>query len=760
MRSFICAVAMSVLCSTSLNAAVISNIQVSGNQRIETPTILSYMKISPGDDINTEQVNTAVRNLFETGLFEDVSIAPSRSGDRLIVRVIENAVINQIVFEGNERIEDAELAAQIRMRERTAFTKARAEGDAQSIIELYRRTGRYAAEVEPKIIELSGNRVNVVFEISEGAATGVKSISFVGNQIYSDNRLRRVIETDESTWWNFLSGTDTYDPDRLEYDKELLRQFYLARGYADFEVVSAVAELSPDREGFFVTITIDEGEPYNFGKIAVNSTANTLPTDVFEKFVVSETGDIYNADEVQETIEDMTFQAGQEGFPFVRIRPQAEKNEETRTIDLTYNLEEGPRVYVERIEIEGNIRTLDKVIRREFDIAEGDAYDALEVQQARSRIRALGFFQVVDITTEEGTSKDQAVIKVKVEERSTGDLSFGIGFSSAESIGGEVSITERNFLGRGQYVRLGFSASTRRQYYDLRFTEPYFLDRDLNAGFDLYRREIDNQDESSFDERNTGFRPRLSFPLGKDSRFGLYYQISKDEIRDVPDDASILIQNDEESRLTSAIGYSLTYDKRDDYTYPTSGYRLSFDQAFAGLGGDTQYVESEVSAIGYVPLYEEDVIFSLELAAGNISSWGDRDVRITDRYFLGGDSFRGFKNSGVGPRDQITRDALGGESYAIARSEIRFPLGLPEEYGITGGLFADAGTLFSVEDNTYTLNGNLVTIDDEAALRVTIGAIIYWNSPFGPVKFNFGQPVIKEDGDQKEFFRFSAGTAF
>ena len=758
MRLFLCTIATLVFSFSPSQAAIVGDFDISGNQRIEDATIVSYMEISKGDDVTPETINAALGKLFETGLFEDVSI--QQSGNRLIVEVVENPIINQIAFEGNERVEDTELTSQVRMRERTPFTRARAEADAQSIVELYRRTGRYAAEVEPKIIKLSDNRVNVVFEISEGASTGVKSISFVGNTIYSDNRLQRVVETDESTWWNFLSGTDTYDPDRLEYDRELLRQFYLARGYADFEVVSAVAELSPDRDGFFITFTVSEGEKYTFGDISIKSESNVIPAEAFEKFITSETGTTYNADEVQKTIEDMTFQAGQEGFPFVRIRPSAEKDTENRIIDITYNLEEGPRVYVEKINIEGNVRTLDKVIRREFDIAEGDAYDALEVQKARSRIRALGFFQTVDITTVEGSSEDQAVITVKVEERSTGDLSFGVGFSSSESIAGEVSITERNFLGRGQYVRVGFSASTRRQYYDFRFTEPYFLDRDLSAGFDLYRREIDNQDESSFDERNTGFRPRLNFPLGQDSRLGLFYQISKDEIRDVPEDASVLIKNDEESRVTSAVGYSLSYDKRDDIVLPTTGYKLSLDQTVAGLGGDTQYVQSEVSAIGYIPVYNEDVVFSMELSAGNITSWGDRDVRITDRYFLGGDTFRGFKNSGLGPRDPITRDALGGETYAIARSEVRFPLGLPEEYGVTGGLFADAGTVFSLGDNTYTLNGDTITVDDEAALRVTVGAIVYWNSPFGPVKFNFGQPIIKEDGDQKEFFRFSAGTAF
>jgi len=740
----------------------VSQILVEGNQRIEAPTVLSYMTVSPGQAAAPEDINDSVRALFATGLFRDVEIVPQ--GSVLVVTVEENPVINQISIEGNERIDDAPLRSLLTSRERRVYTRAKAEADADVLLEQYRRAGRFGATVEPKIIQLPQNRVDLVFEVQEGAVTGVESLRFIGNTKFSDRRLRRVVSTDESTLLNFLSTTDTYDPDRLELDKELLRRFYLSNGYADFEILSAVAELSPDRSGFFLTFTVIEGEEYTFGDIDIVSNAEGVDVEELRALIVPQPGDDYDVEDVEDTTAALTLRLGELGYAFTRINPIPEKDDANRTVGITFEVNEGERVFVERIDIEGNSRTLDRVVRREFELVEGDAFNALQVRRSRSNIRGLGFFRTVDVQTEPGSAPDRVVLKTTVAEQSTGQISFGLGFSTSENISGEVSITERNLLGRGQFLRARARISGASQLYDLSFTEPRFLDRDVAVGFDLYRRETNDQDTSSFDTRNTGFSPRLSFPLGRYSRLSTRYRISKDEIIDVPFDASPLIRNDISDNITSSLGYTVTYDRRNDIIEPSSGYLLTLDQDFAGLGGDTRYVRTEASAKAYSRLISDEVIGSVELAGGAIVGFGGYEPNISDRFFLGGDSFRGFENSGLGPEDSFTDDSLGGKYYGIVRTEVTFPLPLPEEYGLAGGFFADAGTVWGLDNTTYTdpaINGgNPVTVDDGFELRASVGASIFWQSPFGPVRVNFAVPVLEEDGDDDEFFRFSAGTRF
>ena len=745
-----------------VQTGTVSQILVEGNQRIEPATVLSYMTVRPGQPATPDDINDSVRALFATGLFRDVRIEPR--GNVLVVMVEENPVINQISIEGNDRIDDEPLRALLTSRERRVFTRAKAEADADLLLEQYRRTGRYAASVEPVIIQLPQNRVDLVFEVEEGPLTGVESLRFIGNSKFSDRRLRRVVSTDESSFLNFLSRTDTYDPDRLELDKQLLRRFYLSNGYADFEVLSAVAELAPDREGFFLTFTVFEGEQYDFGPIDIVSNAEGVDVEELRSLIVVREGDTYDVEEVEDSIAALTLRLGELGYAFTEIDPVPIKDDENRTLGITFEVNEGERVFVERIDIEGNSRTLDRVIRREFELVEGDAFNALQLRRSRSNIRGLGFFRTVDLTTQPGSSPDRVVVKTTVEEQSTGQISFGIGFSTSDSFSGEVSIVERNFLGRGQFLRARARISGANQLYDFSFTEPRFLDRDVAVGFDLYRRETNDQDTSSFDTRNTGFSPRVSFPLGRYSRIATRYRISEDEIIDVPDDASPLIKNDIGSNLTSSVGYTLTYDRRNDVVEPSSGYILTLDQDFAGLGGDTRYVRTEASGKIYSRLVSDDVIGSIEVAGGAIVGFGDYEPNVSDRFFLGGDSFRGFENSGLGPADQFTEDTLGGKYYGIVRSEVTFPLPLPEEYGLAGGLFADVGTVWGLDQTTYTdpniNNGNPVTIDDDPELRASVGASVFWSSPFGPVRINFGYPVLQEDGDDEEFFRFTAGTRF
>ncbi len=741
----------------------ISQIIVEGNQRVEPASVQSYMTVQPGQTATPSEINASVRALFATGLFKDVRI--EQRGSALVVMVEENPVINQIAIEGNKRIDDDPLRSLLTSRERRVYTRAKAEADADTLLEQYRRTGRYAATVEPKIIELPQNRVDLIFEVDEGAVTGVESLRFIGNTKFSDRRLRRVVSTDESSLLNFLSSTDTYDPDRLELDKELLRRFYLSRGLADFEVLSAVAELSPDKKGFFLTFTVNEGEEYDFGAIDIISNAEGVDIEELRSLIIAREGNPYNLSEIEDSIGALTLRLGELGYAFTEIDAVPTKDTEGRTIGITFEVNEGERVFVERINIIGNSRTLDRVIRREYELVEGDAFNALQVRRSRSNIRGLGYFRTVNVETEPGSAPDRIVINTEVEEQSTGQISFGLGFSTSDSVSGEVSITERNLLGRGQFLRARARVSGSSQLYDLSFTEPRFLDRDVAAGFDIYRRETDDQDTSSFDVRNTGFTPRLSFPLGRYTRLSTRYRISQDEIIDVPANASPLIQQDIASNITSSVGYTLTHDRRNDTVEPSKGYLLRLDQDFAGLGGDTRFVKTEVSAKAFQRLVSDEVIGSIELAGGAIVGFGDYEPNISDRFFLGGDSFRGFESAGLGPEDQVTSDKLGGNFYAIARTEVTFPLPLPEEYGLAAGVFADVGTLFGLDNTSYTVtdaagNVSTVTVDDSAQLRAAAGASLFWQSPFGPVRMNFAYPIVQEAGDEDEFFRFTAGTRF
>ena len=747
------AAAQTVAQTAAQSGGVVRQVLVIGNRRIEPATVISYLTLGVGDPITDAALNESVRRLFETGLFSDAAI--SVDAGQLVVRVAENPTINRIAFEGNSALSDDALLPNISSRPRRAFTRSRAEADVQVLTELYRRAGRYGTTIEPVIIEQPDNRVDLVFEIDESAVTGVNAISFIGNEVFSDRRLRKVIDTTESGIFSFALTSDIYDPDKLEFDKELLRRFYLSRGYADFTVQSAVAELAPDREGFFITFTISEGPLYSFGEQSVVTNAPGLDPAEFEALIVGAPGEQYDADIIERNIQRMIFLAGQRGFAFVDVRPRAVRDPEALTVGIVYELVEGARVYVERIDIEGNTRTLDRVIRRQFDIVEGDAFNSRDIEKARNKIRALGFFSKVDVATERGASDDRASVKVTVEEQSTGSLTFGLGFSTADGPVGEISITERNFLGRGQFVRTRLVVAGERQVVDFTFREPAFLDRDLEAGFNIYLRQQDRKSESSFKETNIGFVPSVAFPVSEFGRLSLNYRVSSDEIRDVDSAASELIKVDEGTAFTSSVGYSYSYDVRNDPLEPTAGFIASFGQDFAGVGGDSQYVRSVASVRGYRSLFSEDVVGSMTLAAGNITTFSD-DLRITDRFFLGGDDFRGFARDGIGPRDLKTDDALGGNNYVVLRSEVTFPLGLPDSFGITGGVFADVGTLWDLD----RVSAGRTTVDDGANLRASAGVSLFWDSGFGPLRINLATPLVKEDGDDTEFFRLTAGTRF
>lgn len=726
----------------------VRDIVVEGNQRVSAETVRSYMRIEPGGLFNRSELNRSLKQLYDTGLFADVTFR--QQGDALVVSVVENPIVNRIAFEGNKEIDDETLDTEIGLRPRIVYTRSRVQSDVQRLLQLYRASGRFAAVIEPKIIQLPQNRINLVFEIDEGAPTDVRSIRFLGNRVFDDEDLRSVIATSESKWYGFFATTDHYDPDLVALDRERLRQHYLNEGYVDFRVLSAVAELTPDRKDFFITFTVEEGEQYTVASVDVEANIRNVDPEVLKQDLQRQVGEVYSARDIDQAIQDIRFGLGRQGFAFVEVRPQTKRNREDRTIDLVYRVLEGPRVYVERIDIEGNTRTLDSVVRREMRLIEGDAFDTAKLERSRRRLRAIDFFSNIDIKPEPGSREDRAVIKVEVEEQPTGELSLGAGFSTSEAVIGDISIRERNLLGRGQDLRLGLSLSLRRREIDLSFTEPYFLGKPIAAGFDIFNTNLDFQDESSFDQNTTGGRLRTGVSLSEDLRLNLNYQLRRDNIKNVGNNASLFIQQQQGVAVISSVGYSLRYDKTDDPITPSSGYVTTFEQEFSGLGGNVRDLKTQARYAHFFEVFD-GVVLQFSARGGALVGIG-KDLRINRRFFVGGDTFRGFAASGVGPRDLATRDALGGEFFGVGTTELRFPLGLPEEFGLSGRIFTDYGTAFGV-----VANGG---VEDDASPRLSTGVGLTWKSPFGPMLFDLSKAVIKNDFDETEAFRFSFGTRF
>lgn len=744
---------------------VVSAIRVEGNQRIEPDTVRSYLLLAPGDRYQADVVDQSLKRLFGTGLFADVRI--ELQGSVLVVSLVENPIVNRIAFEGNKKLEDDKLRQELQIKPRTVFTRAKVQADLQRLIELYRRSGRFAATVEPKIIELPQNRVNLIYEITEGEKTTVRRINIIGNEKFSDGDLRGEVATKEARWWRFLTSNDTYDPDRLLYDRELLRQYYLQRGFADFRTISAVAELGRDREDFFITITLEEGPIYTVGKVDVESEIDDVDPEQLKHLVLTQEGEKYNAQEIERTVEAITEAAGKIGYAFVNVRPKITRDKENRVISITYRVLDAPRVYVERIDIVGNVRTLDKVIRREFRLVEGDAFNTAKLRRSRTRVKGLGYFEEAEIDQAQGSSPDRVVLTATVQEQSTGELSIGAGVSSSESLIGEVSIRERNLLGKGQDLRVSLAASGRRQQIDLGFTEPYFLNRNLAAGFDLFHRRVDYK-ESSFTQASSGTNLRAVFPITEYLSMGLRYQFRYDDVTDQQQ----LIQSvyiDEGTFFTSSVGYTLAYDVRDDRIKPTRGFNIVLSQDVAGLGGNTRYLRSRLNYDWYYPLLfiGEDWVANISLEAGHIFGLG-QDIRINERYFLGGSRLRGFEQAGVGPRLVSTDDALGANTFFAGSFEVFIPLGAVEEFGITASAFVDFGTLYGLDGVT---NGSICKTDDKGvttcesvlssgSIRMSAGIGFSWKSPFGPIRFDFAKAIRKESFDETQFFQFNVGTRF
>ena len=766
---------------------IIKNIQVQGNQRVEANTVASYLLFAPGDPYSEERIDLSVKTLFATGLFADVAIDP-RDGN-VLIRVIENPIINRVILEGNKSLKSDKITDEIEAEPRAIFTRSNIQEDVQRIIELYRQSGRFGATISPKVVQQPQNRVDLIFEISEGPVTGVRRINIIGNAEFDDRRLRKEMATEESTWYKFFSSNDNYDPGRLEFDREQLRTFYTNRGFADFRVVSAVAELTPDQEDFYITFTVDEGEEYTWGDIKVETELDDLSSDFLERLISIKPGTIYNASVVEDVIDTLNFVAGTSGYAFVDIQPNIKRNREEKTVDLVFNVVEGPRVYIERIDVVGNTTTLDYVIRRELELVEGDAFNRILLDRSRNRVRALRFFEEVEITESQGSAPDRAVVEVAVKEQPTGELSFSAGFSSADAFLVDLSITQRNLRGRGQLLRFVIRASSNRREVDLRFTEPRFLGRNLAAGVEVFDVVIDFLDEAGFRQSRTGGQVTLAFPLTENTTLSTRYSLRQEDIELPGTDCTTIDTSLSSStaslcdqvggRLSSIFGYTFGWDRRNDPISPTGGFDVRFSQDLAGIGGDVKYLRTDFEANAYKGLFK-DVIASATLSGGYIRGWGGDPVSVNDRYFKGNFDFRGFDNAGIGPRvvqyDPLTGDvvsrlnSLGGNAFGLAATEVSFPVGIPN---LLGSLFAEAGTVglldeeFEFDTGIDPVTGEQLTnqalfqrTEDSLAIRATIGASVFWESPFGPIRFDFTKPLRQFDFDERKSFQFTTRTRF
>jgi outer membrane protein insertion porin family len=763
------ALAVQLAATSVAEAAVVSRVEVSGNQRVDAETIRNYISIKPGKPFSSSDIDDAVKALFGTGLFSDVRI--NQVGSSLVVKVSEYKVVNQVLFQGNKKLKDNALQAAIQLKPRATFSQQALDADVESVKAAYKRIGRDDAAVTTQIMDLGDNRVNVVFNINEGGRTQIAAINFVGNHAYSSRRLSDVINTKRSSWLSFVLRDDVYDEDKLRADQELLRRFYYNHGYADFQVVSAVGELDDTTNKYTVTITVQEGDRYTFGDVSVESTIPEVDSKSLESAVETHKGDVYNAKDVEDSIVALTEKVAGSGYAFAQVTPRGDRNFENHTISVVYTIDQGTKAYVERIEIRGNDRTRDYVIRREFDVSEGDAFNQVLIQRAKKRLENLDYFQSVDISTVPGSAPDQVVLVVTVVEKSTGEFSVGAGYSTGGDTPGpsiEGSITERNFLGRGQYIKVSAGGGKHSRDYALSFTEPYFLGRRIAAGFDIYKstREYDH-----YNTDTTGATVRFGLPITDNISTQLAYNISQEKYEfnncdnnndgiegDCNLSQAIIEAIDEGSWLKSSVSVGLTYNTIDDMKNPHEGLYVTGATEFAGLGGDAKWVKVTGRASVYQTLSEQlDLVGLVSGGAGYIAGYGDNGLRIFDQFQSNDRMIRGFEYGGIGPVDTATGDHLGGTTYFNASAEAQFPLPvIPESFGLRGAVFADAATLYgSKVDTPGVVQGSV-----DMKLRASVGVGLMWASPFGPIRIDYAIPVKKESTDNVQEFNFGIATRF
>ena len=737
-----------------------NRIEVEGNQRVQTGTIATYAGIERGKTVSAGELNDAYQRIVGSGLFESVELIPQ--GGTLLVRVVENPTINRINFEGNRRIKDEALEGFIESETRRVFSPTQAEKDANTIAEAYAQQGRVAATVTPRIIRRSDNRVDLVFEISEGDTIEIERVSFVGNRVFSDGRLRRVLETKQANFLRAFIRADTLVEERIQFDRQVLQDFYLSRGYVDFRTLSTNVEMTRERDAFFLVVNIVEGQQFKFGKITTSSQLSDANAQDYQNALKIKPGVVYSPTLVENSISRMERLAIEQGVDFLRVEPRITRNDRNQTLDVEFVLTRGPRIFVERIDIEGNTTTLDRVVRQQFRIVEGDPFNPREVRQSAERIRALGFFTEADVDARQGSAPDQVVIDVNVEEQPTGSLSLGGSYSVNDGFGVAIGLSENNFLGRGQ--RLSFTASTAEdsEQYSISFTEPYLLGRNLRFDFDLGIAETD----SSYATYNTDrgyFSPGLSFPISENSNLQLRYSYAFSEMiaRENGTTGNIIASEiGFGKRNTSSVGLTYTYDSRVTGLNPNAGVLFEIGADYAGLGGDNDYIRSRVKTIAQTRIMNEEVTLRATLEAGALSWRGGNFSRTVDRFLLNPDYIRGFEPGGIGPRDQSNGqdDAIGGNYYAVARFEAEFPLGTPEEIGLRGGVFYDIGNLWDLGNANTGVSGNIVGADGSA--RHVIGFSLLWDTGFGPLRLNFSNALKSEDFDKEQSFDLTIQARF
>lgn len=747
------AVLLATLLAAFAAEAKITTIKYQDNHRISKETIYAYLDVVEGEEATPNKINNSIKNLYQTGFFSDIQIKDDNNV--LTVKVVENPLINKIGFDGNKHIEESDLGNEISMKANSVFSPYKLQADLNRIIGLYQKSGRYSATVEPKIIKLDQNRVNLVYEISEGKEAAIKKINFIGNKIFSDSSLAENLASKEYRFYRFFSNSAVFDIDKLEFDKELLRRYYMNRGYADFKVTSVTTELSLNRDGFLITFVLSEGAEYNFGKFNIDSRIKKFNADILNKFVKIQEGTRFSREKIDQSVDVISNYLGDHGYPFIEIEPVVTTDPTTKIASVTFIIKESYKVYIRNINIKDNTRTLDRVIRREFRVSEGDPYNITRIQRSKQRIENLGYFNKMELKNKKTDEIDKIDIDVEVEETSTGNVNFAGGYNTSTGILGQITLSENNFLGRGQQVQVGTTLSQKERSTNFSFTEPYFMDKELSAGFDIFANNRDFKSQSSFKSKNLGFGLRLGYDITENLSQGIRYTLKKENVNDVSANASIYIKEQEGKQLVSLIGHTLSYDKLDSKITPTSGYLLKLDQDIAGLGGSTRYVSTKGLAAGFYPLYKNDVILKVIGRAGHIQGYGGKSVRLNDRFYIGPEYIRGFDVAGVGARDKTTKDALGGNIYYTNTTEIVFPVGLPNEVGLKAAVFHDIGALHHVDERMSHAN-----IFDTKSLRAAVGMSLIWKSPLGTISLNYGVPYKREKFDVVKRFYIDFGTNF
>ncbi len=742
------------------NRFIEDDVEIIGIERIDARTILSLINIKNLKKNVAQTVPESLQKLYETDLFADVKIY-RRSG-KIFIEVKENPIISDVKFVGNDKIDDESLQNEVSLKKRAVYTKAKLQNDLKRINELYIKSGRFLTKIDPKIIVKEQNRVDIIFDINESSKAKIGKIYFIGNAEFSDKELGDEISTKQSQWWKFLSSSDSYDSDRIEFDKEILRRFYGRNGFADFIVISSAAQISPQKDKFFISFLVEEGIKYKFGEINIVNRINKFDSSVLQKKILPKKGKIYNIDLVEKSIDSFVETMSEASFAFADIEPVLKRNREEKTIDIDFVIQETPRIYINQIRIKGNNRTLDRVIRREMRLREGDPFNITKINRSKQRIENLGFFEKVDFQTKRVGESDKVDLEIEVKEKRTGELTLGIGYSTVDHLTGNVGIRENNLFGTGQELGFNVQKSYWRQNFEINYTKPYFMETNLSAGVDLFKYGMVGRNNLAYDQDSVGSTLRGNYAVTEFLSHQLRYSLSQTKIANINNLNQINIASMQGSFMSSVIGQSFFYDKRDNRIDPKKGYYLSVSQEYSGIGGDIKFIKNEASSGYYLPVYKNDIIFKLSLRGGVIDGIGQQ-VRSNFGYFLGGNDFRGFNFNGLGPRLKNANGnakggyAMGGKIYYVGSAEMRFPLGLPRELGIYGALFSENGVVKSVDKD---VSGATYGIADSSLIRSSYGLSLVWSSPMGPIRLDFSKVARKEAYDVTQAFRFSFGTSF